>query len=188
MRGLYLIKDLPSLIPLLTEKEKKWIRKCCERDIYYFNRIFTKEVTECYNNFKFSYLQLSKNREILLREINKYKGPPGKLTWYWPKGKITKNDEDTFITAMREFKEEIEINFPKPCYISRNIIRELLPTNYLQIENKLWVCIYDKEFDIGKIMNNYEVNDKKWFSMKEVIENGVSKELLDMIIESFTLS
>jgi predicted NUDIX family NTP pyrophosphohydrolase len=168
MRGCYRNSYIYLLLQKITEKEKKWLIKCCKNNIFYFSKIYIREVISNEKNIKSSYKRLQNNKDLILDFFENFVYQKQNfLLWYWPKGKIEKN-ENPFQCAVREFQEEVGVELPEPVYVYKEIIKENFYTiDGITIESRLWICFIEKEFEIPKFDFHIEISDRKWFSEEE---------------------
>lgn len=157
------IKSLEETIRELEEhKEDKIL------SLLSINQLNTEEI----NRIK---KKLLANKLIIknLLETNKFSRSEN---WFWPKGHKDLQDKNCFETALREFKEETNIDLKEQriTFISRK------PLVYLNSKNEffndqiyLWIMVVEKELEVQETPE-FEV---KWFTFQDLLSLKENKKI-----------
>lgn len=172
MKGNYKISHLPILFSKITKNEIDIILKCIYYDKNYFFLIYINELNFDYKELEYAFARFLQTSNIILKIIknNYHKFSKNILSWNWPKGRLNFSGfkENSFQCACREFFEEVEIELPKPIYLSNNFISNTTKTlNNLSIESRYWIYIIDEEINIPPVKYHLEISNRKWVSKTE---------------------
>jgi hypothetical protein len=162
IRGTYHTHHLPILIPKLTSHERKSLHNVLKLN----SDDYVKFIVECVG---IEYYDIDCNRGWHALNANKEKISvlisntyPKVTLWTWPKGVKENHDENGYVTAMREFNEEVAPSLPPPLEEPSEdpFIRK--STFYgREIHEHFWTYVVEKEFPIREEVTS-EVQKRKW--------------------------
>lgn len=166
LRGTYDTSHLPLLIPKLTNKE----RQCVSHILKLNSSDYVSYVVGCVGVEYYDIdvnpgwnkmIQNSERIAILIENIY-----PKIDLWTWPKGVKETFDSNGYITALREFGEEVASNLPPPIEepVKNPFVRKT--TCYgREIHEHYWTYTVDKEFDLHELNScSLEVSKRAWKS------------------------
>jgi ADP-ribose pyrophosphatase YjhB (NUDIX family) len=110
------------------------------------------------------------------------------LKWTWPKGRINSDDDETgYMCALREFKEEVDIELPQPLYISPQYfnLNPIKTMNNKLIETRCWLYVIKDEIELLPCHQHKEVNKREWVLLNEAVQltqnENIYNDLLNCI-------
>ena len=174
LSGNYRPSILILLLPSITFEEMNIIEKLLNNDKKYFEDIFINTICLEQVDLDYAYLRFMDSKDI----INKYikdtinNKTYSNLRWTWPKGRVNVDDKETYLQcAIREFKEEVEIDLPKAKYISPNyhVVESVRTMTGKIIETRCWLYVITHEIIFPPLTNHKEVNDRKWVPLDVAI-------------------
>lgn len=185
MKGLYRETFLPFLLSAITLEESYIIKKCIELEFDFFSKVYIEDLGCSIEELSYAFLRFSETKHIVSKILDNIDNSKNTLKWTWPKGRLNIGyiRESPYTCAIREFKEEVEIDLPPPLYISDNYITETCKTFMGRtIESKYWIYIIDKEIPIVPPKQHTEVSDRKWVNTETVCDLFRNELLLKKII------
>lgn len=164
----------------ISEEESNMLRKALNSERYYkyaFKKIGLNE-----NFFEYSKELFFKNSEYM-KNIFKSSIFKGKLSWFWPKGKLLNKKENKLNCAIREFNEEIEEELKPFIFLSDQwIVSSFLSKEFKLIESHLLIYVVENEFEIQeKIHFHEEISERKWFNFSGLKNIIYDEDLLRII-------
>lgn len=161
LQGNFRPSHLPVFIPLLSTTEADILINILDNEAYYINIMHTLGLK--YEPDSYEYILKNKyGIENLIYHVK----PCALLEWTIPKGRSA-NGEDGHSCAIREFKEETELDIElgEPCgyYINRymTIAGRLIETRY-------WKHVIEHEIELPPVdPNDVEVGGRKWVNEEE---------------------
>ena len=172
IRGKYTLFNLNKIFKLMTKSENILIKN--NNFEYLWNELWCDTAKN--KNYKKEYLN-SKNKFNKLKENNFYNlleennmSDYLEPEWEFPKGKRN-NKETSLLCAMREFKEETNININN-INIFKNI--ECIDEKYKGTDNKYYkhsyyMAISNNNFKLNTIEHISEVGDINWFNINDAL-------------------
>lgn len=182
--GHYRPAILYLLLSQLTNTEYQMLKILINNDKEYFKKVFI-EVGLDDKNLDYAFLRFEESKSFIHQYILKNNVTHGELKYHFPGGRLNTDDKNEFECAKREFREEVEVDLPLPLYLSDTpIITETIKTlsSCKTIESHCWLYIIKDEFDLPPAIDNIEVNDRKWFDIKEAFNMINQSNLLPDIL------
>lgn len=136
-------------------------------------------------DYDYAFIRFMESKHIFQNCLYKY-NCHNELKWTFPKGRINPDGkEDGFTCACREFVEEVEHELPEPIKISDEyiVIETVKTLGCKLIESRCWVYVIKDKFRLPKIINNKEVNNRQWVSLKKALKMMDKEELYNDIIK-----
>jgi ADP-ribose pyrophosphatase YjhB (NUDIX family) len=164
LTGQYRISQLGLLFDALTRDEYEMIQAILKNKINIREAYLTVGLN--LKDMDYGYARL-KQHEIEILEMS---CSNRELLWTWPKGR-NEEDEDYYVTAVREFKEEVEAGLPPPIFVSQQILMEMIKSmNNKIIETFCYLYIIQNEFELPMLNNHSEVADRKWYFIDDAFQ------------------
>lgn len=164
IRGTYRLTLLPFILTAFTQHEVDLLKRFYI-DNDYLLEFINKELDLDEENTSYALTRFKDSKKIVQHYIEVLDFSKNALQWTWPKGRINVdcNLESGYECAIREFKDEVEIDLSKPKYLSENYFTEnILTVSGRNIESRYWLYIIDKHVEIPKITLHDEVSDRRW--------------------------
>ena len=173
IRGHYRVSYLPFLLSRITKQEYKVINECINGHPEELKRVYTKKLSLYPEGLEYALVRMKETGSVALKVLSQINVANNLLPWNWPKGRqnYMEGFENPFLCAIREFKEEMEIDLPRPIYISNSYVSEVIKHIYgRSIESRFWIYVIEDEIDILFPKNHPEVSDRKWATTDECKE------------------
>lgn len=190
MRGLYRLTHLPLLLSCITTNESNLIRECLQIGPNRYRVLFLRELGLDGNELNYALVRFAESRAVTMSLLNHLDLSKNVLAWSWPKGRLLVGGhrESPLECALREFKEEVEIDLPPPISISGTYIGETVNTiTGRNIESRYWVYIIPNEIPIKPNTSHPEVSNRMWANSdhcRELIcRDDLFKRAFDMVHE-----
>jgi ADP-ribose pyrophosphatase YjhB (NUDIX family) len=184
--GSYRKSYLPLLLKCITQQELNILNVMLTLTQEQFNN-YLIDIGLDMTDLTYAYTRFVDSHMIIQHYIKHYKNNV-LLNWTWPKGRLNVEDNETgYDCALREFKEEVEIDLPAALYISSNHINcDLIKTiNNKLIETRCWLYIIADEIKLPPLVNHKEVSQRQWIDLDMALQltNHVSiyNELMEHI-------
>lgn len=191
IKGNYRDVYIPLMMKNITKREYIFLMGLFDLNITEYIDIVKKEFDGEIFDFDYCYMRLHKSKNLICKigEKLEYLISQNELEWTWPKGRLNycgQCRESYLQCAIREFEEEIEIEFPKnPTFISKNAISEYTTTIFMKtLCCYFWLVIIENEIEIPFVENNSEVNDRKWMNLDETYQKLQKTTALDYYISN----
>lgn len=164
--GQYRGSILPFLISSITEDEHQLIQQLLNKSISFsdvFQLVGLEEKDVAYGTLRF--LEHTEDIKRLISKTAHFRA----LKWTWPKGRYSIEDgENEFKTALREFKEEVEIDLPSPLLISdRMVVETIKSLSCKTIETHCWLYMIRDIIPLPAVVDHKEVKDRQWMDIRE---------------------
>lgn len=173
MKGYYRRTFTKLLLSKLTSEESKKIIFYLTSTVDVFANVYLNELKLAKIGLLFAIVRMAESRNDILEMINDLDVSENTLPWTWPKGRIQSyyHKETNFECAMREFKEEVEIDLPPSILSSDNYIEESTSTlTGRKLESRLWIYVIPNELELSKPINHPEVCERIWVDTETCIK------------------
>lgn len=161
----------------MTTAEADIVARCLVDDEY-FTHIYCTELKCSSTGLQQARERLHNFKDIFTSLLNNIKFNKF-LAWGFPKGKLHCMEETPFDCAIREFKEEVEVDLPEPLYISNNYITER--TNAINgniIDSHYWLYIIQDEMCIDNVVYHEEISSRVWVDTSTCKLLGLNNSIL----------
>lgn len=173
MKGYYRSTFTKLLLSKITIEESIIIRKCLTNTIDVFVDIYLNNLKLEKNGLLYAIVRMAESRNNILEILDNINISNNTLSWTWPKGRIQNYyfKETDFECALREFKEEVEIDLPPSILNSDNYIEEHITTlTGRKLESRFWIYVIPKELELHKPVDHSEVCDRIWVDTETCIK------------------
>lgn len=168
IKGYYRPTFTKFLLSKITPEEYQSIKNCLTSAISEFVNLYLNDLGLEKDGLLYAVVRMAESRTIILDMINDLDISNNTLPWNWPKGRIEKESE--FECAIREFKEEVEINLPQPILVSDTYVEETITTvTGRKLESRFWIYVIPNEIELKKPVNHREVSDRMWVDTETCI-------------------
>ncbi len=172
IRGIYRLTHLSHILSFITLKEYDMIDDCVKGDKDTFKHLYTNTLQLNIDNLEYAYSRFVETKDFVFTIITKQMLINNTLTWNWPKGRLSYDDdikEIPFDCAKREFREEMDIVLPDPTYVSsKYIIDSYQCITNTELEYRYWIYRISNEIELIPPINNIEVENRMWVSMEDL--------------------
>jgi ADP-ribose pyrophosphatase YjhB (NUDIX family) len=165
LKGYYRTTFIKLFLSRLTLEELKNIKEILSSTIDVFIDIYLNKLDLEKNGLLYAIVRMAESRKDILKLIDGVDVSNNTLPWSWPKGRIQSYffKETDYQCAIREFKEEVEIDLPPPLLISDNYIEEdNVKLTGRRLESRFWIYVIPNEIELNKPINHPEVSDRMW--------------------------
>lgn len=169
MKGYYRPTFIKYILSKITPDEAMIIKNCLLSGVDKFVDIYLNELKLEKAGLLYAIVRMAESRDVILKLIDELDLSSNTLPWGWPKGRIQSHSfkESEFECAIREFKEEVEINLPPSIMNSDTYIEENITTlTGKKIESRYWIYVIPNEIELSKPTNNLEVCDRRWVDIE----------------------
>lgn len=173
MKGYYRSTFTKLLLSKLTPEESQNIKMILTSTIDVFTDIYLNDLNLEKSGLLYAIVRMSESRKDILQIIDNLDVSNNTLPWTWPKGRIQNYyfKETDFQCAIREFKEEVEIDLPPSILNSDNYIEEHTSTlTGRKLESRFWIYVIPNELELHKPINHPEVSDRIWVDTETCIK------------------
>lgn len=186
LTGQYRPSQLPLFVPNMTSDEHSLLLLLINNTEQYFNRVYVNMIELDEKDLEYSYCRFQESKFVLATLLNNTKSTD--LQWTWPKGRLNP-DETGYKCALREFKEEVEIDIPAPVVVSKDyyVVESIKTLSCKIVETRCWIYVINNEVDLPMVVNNREVSERKWLTISEAAEL-LKQPDLQILIDSITSS
>jgi len=184
LRGIYRLSHLPFLVPNITEEERRLLNRAVKDQTDYVEICLDVGISE--TDMTYGYLRLQESRQILICLVDTDKPMVNlDLQWTVPKGRLEfSRAESPYDCALREFKEEVELDLPDPIYVSPRSYSHVIETLAGRLlENRYWLYVIPDEFPVSRPENHPEVNDRMWVLIEETFRYLFTRIVIDAVKE-----
>jgi len=165
IKGYYRSTFTRFLLSKITVEESKIIKNCLTSTIDVFIDLYLNYLKLEKDGLLYAIIRMAESRNNILKILDDLDISENTLPWAWPKGRMQNYflKETGFECAIREFKEEVEIDLPPSILNSDNYIEENVVTvTGRKLESRFWIYVIPNELELHKPMNNSEVSDRIW--------------------------
>lgn len=186
--GHYRPSILPLLLPNITYDEQIVFDLLLKSNEETFLNVFNTIGLE--QDVMYAHQRFQDAKETIAKFCQTPRVAP-QLKWTWPKGRLN-DQEDGFACAMREFKEEVEIDLPPPIFLSTEpiMVEQLKTLSCKTIETECWIYLIQDEIELSPVVDDPEVNDRQWETLKialqKVQQEGLFEEI-DNLMTNFRI-
>jgi hypothetical protein len=173
IKGYYRPTFTKFLLSKITPEESKTIKDCLTSTIDVFIDLYLNKLNLEKNGLLYAIVRMAESRNNILEMINNLDISNNTLPWTWPKGRIQHHvfKETDFECAIREFKEEVEIDLPPSILNSDKYIEENIVTlTGRKLESRFWIYVIPNELELHKPINNPEVCDRIWVDTETCVK------------------
>jgi len=193
LRGRYPISFTTEIISHLTEDEFESVKQIVANGYDYYIQVMNDVYGDMLKGNKLhlvSWNHISYSLDLVIRSIAKFESstkPP--LQYLWAKGHPNTNNEKGLETAIRELKEEAEIDsLPESAIILDSTV-EYSRNGIFGVYNvTCWICVVEEEFNLKNVSpKDNEVSDRRWMLMSECkpVMNNIEYSVLEGIPAQF---
>ena len=165
IKGYYRSTFTRFLLSKITPEESKIIKNCLSNTIDVFIDLYINHLKLEKNGLLYAIVRMAESKNNILKIIEDLDISCNTLPWTWPKGRIQNYyfKETDFECAIREFKEEVEIDLPPSILNSDNYLEENITTlTGRKLESRFWIYVIPNELELHKPIDNSEVSDRMW--------------------------
>ena len=172
IKGYYRSTFTRFLLSKITPDESKIIKNCLANTIDVFIDLYINQLKLEKNGLLYAIIRMAESKNNILKILEDLDISGNTLPWTWPKGRIQNYyyKESDFECAIREFKEEVEIDLPPSIIYSDNYIDEIITTlTGRKLESRFWIYVIPNELELHKPIDNSEVSDRIWVDTETCI-------------------
>lgn len=165
IKGCYRPTFIKLLLSKITVEESITIKNFLTNTIDVFVNLYLNDLNLEKNSLLYAVVRMAESRNNILKILDDLDISGNTLSWTWPKGRIQNYyfKETDFECAIREFKEEVEIDLPPSILNSDNYIEEHITTlTGRKLESRFWIYVIPNELELHKPINHAEVCDRIW--------------------------
>ena len=183
LMGHYRPSMVTLLLPNMTSDEHALLLILTQQGKDFYTHVFEDVVGLDTRDLDYGYIRFGECKQVIVDWLDKTPQSCD-LKWTWPKGRLSMEDEDDgLVCAKREFVEEVEVELPEAVVVSdHDMVVETIKTLTCKcVETRCWLYVVKQQFDLPPLVDNKEVNDRRWMPIDDALQLLKQPDLMDFI-------